>query len=64
MKSPFKSKYYFRIIDRIAELENDRFALESEKARLKQTLQPKEYCALSCKITDMNKLIKLLRSLL
>lgn len=64
MKSPFKSKYYFRIIDRIAELENRKAELEAEKAQHKQTLRPKEYCSLACKIADMNKQIKLLRSLL
>ena len=64
MKSPFKSKYYFRILDRIAELENRKAELEAEKAQFKQTLQPKEYCSLVCRIADMNKQITLLRGLL
>ena len=61
---PFKSKHYYAIIDRIAEQENEMAELETEKAKHKQTLQPKEYCSLACKIADMNKQIKLLRSLL
>jgi hypothetical protein len=64
LKLPFKSKHYYAIIDRIAELENGKEELEAEKAQHKQTLQPKEYCSLACKIADMNKQIKLLRSLL
>ena len=64
MKSPFKSKYYFRIIDAIARYENQAEALKAQKSGMKQSLQPKEYCAIICRIAEAEKKIKLLRGLL
>lgn len=64
MKNPFKSKYYFRIIDRIATYENIKAELISKKMLVRQTLNPKEHCALIVQIAEVQKKIDLLRNLL
>jgi hypothetical protein len=58
------SKYYLRITSRITELEHQRKELEADKARIKQTLEPKGYCAIICRIAELQDRIELLKSLL
>ena len=64
MKNPFKSKYYFRIIDRIATYEDVKAELESKKMLVRQSINPKEHCALIVQIAEVQKRIDLLRNLL
>ena len=64
MMNLFKSKYYYRIIDRIAELENKKADLETEKNRTKQTLNPAGYCHYMVRIADLQLKINTLRGLL
>ncbi len=64
MRSPFKSKYYYAIIDKIAELENQAAEIQLEKARTKQTIRPELYCSLVCRIAEIESKIKVLRALL
>lgn len=58
------SKYRIRITSKIAELEHQRKELEADKARIKQTLEPKGYCAIICRIAELQDRIELLKSLL
>jgi hypothetical protein len=64
MRNPFKSRHYFRLIDKIADLESERDALAREKDKIKQSLSPREYCTLSVRIADIQIKINLLRALL
>ncbi len=64
MKNPFKSKYYFRIIDRIAIYEDVKAELERKKMLVRQSINPKEHCALIVQIAEVQKKIDLLRALL
>jgi hypothetical protein len=64
MKNPFKSKYYFRIIDRIATYEDIKAELVSKKMLVRQSINPKEHCALIVQIAEVQKRIDLLRNLL
>ena len=64
MKNPFKSKYYFRIIDRIATYENVKAELERKKMLVRQSINPKEHCALIVQIAEVQKKLDLLRALL
>ena len=64
MKNPFKSKYYFRIIDRIATYEEVKAELERKKMLVRQSINPKEYCDLIIKIAEIERKIDLLRALL
>ena len=64
MKNPFKSKYYFRIIERIATYEDVKATLEDKKVLIRQSINPKEYCELIVRIADVQKKIDLLRNLL
>lgn len=62
MKSPFKSKYYFRILDRIAELEDKK---EDAETWLKEhTAKDKYYPYYQFRVTRCGEEIQLLRSLL
>ena len=64
MKNPFKSKYYFRIIDRIATYEDIKAELERKKMLVRESIDPREHCALIVKIAEVQKKIDLLRALL
>ena len=64
MKNPFKSKYYFRIIERIATYEDVKSTLEGKKVLIRQSINPKEYCDLIIKIAEIERKIDLLRALL
>lgn len=64
MKNPFKSKYYFRIIDRIATYEEVKAELERKKMMVRQSINPKEHCALIVQIAEVQKKLDLLRALL
>ena len=64
MKNPFKSKYYFRIIDRIATYENVKAELTSKKMLVRQSINPREHCALIVQIAEVQKKLDLLRNLL
>lgn len=64
MKNPFKSKYYFRIIDRIATYEEVKAELERKKMLVRQSIHPAEHCAMIVKIAEVQKKIELLRALL
>jgi hypothetical protein len=64
MKNPFKSKYYFRIIDRIATYEDVKAELERKKMLVRQSINPREYCALIVQIAEVQNKLDLLRALL
>jgi hypothetical protein len=64
MKNPFKSKYYFRIIDRIATYEDVKAELERKKLLIRQSIHPAEHCALIVQIAEVQKRLDLLRALL
>lgn len=64
MKNPFKSKYYFRIVDRIATYEEVKAELERKKLMVRQSINPKEHCALIVQIAEVQKKLDLLRNLL
>ena len=64
MKNPFKSKYYFRIIDRIATYEDVKAELERKKMLTRQSIHPREHCALIVQIAEVQKKLDLLRALI
>ena len=64
MKNPFKSKYYFRIIDRIATYENVKAELERKKLLIRQSINQKEHCALIVQIAEVQKKLDLLRAII
>lgn len=60
----FKSKYRKRIENKIKELTKEVSKMEVARNPYKQTLQPADYCHYSVIISDLNKQIELLKSLL
>ena len=64
MKNPFKSKYYFRIIDRIATYENVKAELVSKKILVRQSINPREHCVLIVQIAEVQKKLDLLRAII
>jgi phage host-nuclease inhibitor protein Gam len=64
MMTLFKSKYYFRIIDKIADLENEVADIETERNDLVQTLTPAAWTHYSIRIADLQMRINTLRGLL
>jgi len=64
MKNVFKSKYYFRIIDKIAELEDEITTLKEYRDDLKQSLNPKEWSHYAVQIADKNMMIRTLKAML
>lgn len=64
MKNPFKSKYYFRITDRIATYEDVKAELERKKMLVRQSINPKEHCALIVQIAEVQKKLDLLRAII
>ena len=64
MKNPFKSKYYFRIIDRIATYEEVKAELERKKMLTRQSINTREHCALIVQITEVQKKLDLLRAII
>ena len=64
MKNLFRSKYYRRIIDRIATYEEVKAELERKKTLVRQSINPKEHFALIVQIAEVQKKIDLLRALI
>lgn len=64
MKNPFKSKYYFRIIDRIATYEEVKAELERKKMLVRKSINTREHCALIVQIAEVQKKLDLLRAII
>ena len=64
MKNSFKSKYYHRIIDRIATYENVKAELERKKMLTRQSINTREHCALIVQIAEVQKKLDLLRAII
>jgi hypothetical protein len=60
----FKSKYRNRIESKIKDLRAEIQLIEAEKAKIKQTLNPAEYCRLLVKEGNLSQDIGLLNSFL
>jgi len=63
MKNPFKSKYYFRILDKIAELENERAKLQRLVVGT-YYINTERFHRLNLLIAEIESKIKVLRGLL
>jgi hypothetical protein len=60
----FQNKYKKRIWDAIIKLEGEKFILEAEKGKYNISLSPKDVVKIIVEISDIDKNIVLLKSLL